>query len=329
MSQQHFISPPAIAPVAADLPRPRWSVMIPVRNRLEYLEQCLRSVLNQAPGPDEMQIEVVDNSTHEIDVRVFVRQIAGDRIGYYRQPRELGMAENWNSCIDRTRGELVHILHDDDWVGPNFYAEMGDLARRQPACGVLVSRAFIVDDRGSILSLSARAERYEENCTTDPGPILYNNLFRTPAVVMRRTSVERSGGFRNFGHVSDWDMWVRLVSAEGCCFTNQPLAYYRLSATNLTEFHERSGAAAADSIGLGVVLQTEIPEFDAAEFRRVIVVGCEDRLLSYLQERDFGAVRTYAALWWRTSPLQRKVVGPLRIGFRLGRTTLAAARRRI
>src|SRR5438309_440238 len=105
-----FAAPP-IAPVRPDISRPRWSVMIPVRDRLQFLEQCLRSVLDQAPGPDEMQIEVVDNSTTDKGVKHFVRSIADSRVAYYKQPLELTMAQNWNSCVTRANGHFVHILH--------------------------------------------------------------------------------------------------------------------------------------------------------------------------------------------------------------------------
>jgi cellulose synthase/poly-beta-1,6-N-acetylglucosamine synthase-like glycosyltransferase len=46
--------------------RPYWSVMIPTYNpRANYLEETLNKVLQQDPGPEQMQIEVVyDCSEH-------------------------------------------------------------------------------------------------------------------------------------------------------------------------------------------------------------------------------------------------------------------------
>ena len=51
---------PRIAPVPAGVRRPRWSVMIPTFNCAKYLRETLGSVLAQDPGPERMQIEVVD-----------------------------------------------------------------------------------------------------------------------------------------------------------------------------------------------------------------------------------------------------------------------------
>src|SRR5206468_9339134 len=54
---------PTIAPVAEEGTRPFWSVMIPTYNCGDYLRRTLQSVLAQDPGPDQMQIEVVDGSS--------------------------------------------------------------------------------------------------------------------------------------------------------------------------------------------------------------------------------------------------------------------------
>jgi cellulose synthase/poly-beta-1,6-N-acetylglucosamine synthase-like glycosyltransferase len=57
------IDPPKIHPLPDDgKARPFWSVMIPTYNaRADYLEETLRSVLRQDTGPEQMQIEVVDD----------------------------------------------------------------------------------------------------------------------------------------------------------------------------------------------------------------------------------------------------------------------------
>jgi len=52
-----------ILPVPEGVSRPLWSVMIPVYNRTKYMSQAVESVLAQDPGPDKMQICIVDNST--------------------------------------------------------------------------------------------------------------------------------------------------------------------------------------------------------------------------------------------------------------------------
>ena len=56
-----FIHRARILPVPEGTPRPVWSVMIPTYNCAKYLRETLVSVLAQDPGPEQMQIEVVDD----------------------------------------------------------------------------------------------------------------------------------------------------------------------------------------------------------------------------------------------------------------------------
>ncbi|MFX0196931.1 MAG: glycosyltransferase, partial [Candidatus Hodarchaeota archaeon] len=49
---------PRVGPVPEGIHRPFWSVMIPTYNCKHYLEEAFNSVLEQDPGPDEMQIAV-------------------------------------------------------------------------------------------------------------------------------------------------------------------------------------------------------------------------------------------------------------------------------
>src|SRR5579872_4175700 len=100
-----YPAPPVIAPLGSTEPRPFWTVMIPTYNRSTYLERTLRSVLAGDPGPEVMQIEVVDDASTVDDPEPVVRRVGGDRVSFFRQPRNLGLVGSWNSCIERAVGE--------------------------------------------------------------------------------------------------------------------------------------------------------------------------------------------------------------------------------
>ena len=89
---------PSIASVPEDGNRPFWSVMIPTYNCAYYLERTLKSVLEQDRGPDEMQIEVVDDCSTEDDPEAVVKEIGKERASFFRQPRNVGVTANFNIC---------------------------------------------------------------------------------------------------------------------------------------------------------------------------------------------------------------------------------------
>ena len=84
--------PPAHSPVPPLAERPFWSVMIPIYNcREDYLRETLGSVLRQAPGAADMQIEVLDNCSTIGDPEAVVREMGAGRIGFHRQTHNLGL----------------------------------------------------------------------------------------------------------------------------------------------------------------------------------------------------------------------------------------------
>src|SRR5712692_12027908 len=85
--------PPAIRVLQVDDCRPFWSVMIPTYNpRADYLEETLRSVLQQDPGPEEMQIEVIDDHSSDDLAAQTVRRVGGGRVSFHAEPQNRGLA---------------------------------------------------------------------------------------------------------------------------------------------------------------------------------------------------------------------------------------------
>ena len=109
-----------VPPLSAGVNRPKWSVMIPTYNCARFLGGTLESVLAQAEGSGGMQIEVVDDCSVD-DPENVVRQIGGGRVDFFRQSSNVGHIANFQTCLTRARGEIVHLLHGDDLVRPGFY----------------------------------------------------------------------------------------------------------------------------------------------------------------------------------------------------------------
>jgi cellulose synthase/poly-beta-1,6-N-acetylglucosamine synthase-like glycosyltransferase len=242
----------SIPPVPEGSRRPTWSVMIPTYNRSRYLAQALESVFSQGFDPDEMQIEVVDNCSTQSESEPIVRSIGSRQVSFYRQPKHVSMTANFNTCIQRARGRLVHILHDDDYVFAGFYQAFEQAFRKHPDIALVASRCFVVDAEGEIDSLTPRIRNWERP-SKNLAPLYAQNPLRVPGVVVRRTSYEEFGGYMDFPYVPDWEMWARLVGSRGCLFLNHPLAAYRMYPQNQTSALQQTSDDLRDELRMAAL----------------------------------------------------------------------------
>lgn len=205
---------PRIAPITDDGARPRWSVMIPTCDDGELLREALASVLAQDPGPEVMQVAVIDDASDPgagPDVAAVVRELSGDRAQVIRHDRRWGAPATFTHCLQAARGELVHILHADDWVLPGFYDAYDAHLRTHPA-GLAVSRSWFVDEHGTRLGLSGELEVRDGYLVDAERRIALDNPINFVSAVVARDAVERVGGFDpDLPHANDWELWTRLA----------------------------------------------------------------------------------------------------------------------
>jgi glycosyltransferase involved in cell wall biosynthesis len=205
------LSPPVIQPLPAGINRPRWSVMIPVYNCATYLKETLTAVLQQALPQEEMQIEVVDDCSTDVDVAALVADMSGGRVRYFRQPHNVGSLRNFETCINRATGHLIHILHGDDLVKPGYYASIQRLFDRFPEIGAAFCRYAYVGESSKPL--------YLRDPEMDTAGILDNWLLRLAqrqrlqycTVTVKREVYERLGSFYGVDYGEDWEMWMRIA----------------------------------------------------------------------------------------------------------------------
>jgi glycosyltransferase involved in cell wall biosynthesis len=238
MSSPYRTSVPGVAEGEA---RPLWSVMIPTYNCATYLAEALVSVLAQDPGPERMQIEVVDDRSTLDDPRAVVETIGSKRVAFYQQAENVGHTRNFATCLARSRGELIHLLHGDDQVRPGFYRAMERAFSERPEIGAAFCRQIFMDGRGHWTALS-RLEQVESGILVDGlVRLAEEQRIMTPSIVVRRSVYERLGGFDSRLVCSeDWEMWVRIAAHYPVWYETEPLAVYRMHDDSNTGRHVRS-----------------------------------------------------------------------------------------
>jgi hypothetical protein len=91
---------------------PVFSIVIPTRNRYEYLTHMLRALV-KFPSRN-FEIVVADNTVDNRQMRELIEALADDRIVYAHSAVPMNMHQNCERAIDGARGTYVCMLGDDD-----------------------------------------------------------------------------------------------------------------------------------------------------------------------------------------------------------------------
>ena len=232
-----------VEPVAAGVERPLWSVMVPTYNSARYLEETLASVLAQDPGPERMQIEVVDDCSTRDDPAALVERLGKGRVGFYRQPANVGHSRNFNTCLQRAQGHLVHILHGDDRVLDGFYSKMQSAFEADREIGAAFCLVTVIDEDGKVRFQMPPLQPTSGRVDDVVRVMAIRQPVETPAIVVRREVYERLGGFdprlRSCGE--DLEMWVRIAAHYPIWHEAEPLALYRTHAQSLSGMSFQTG----------------------------------------------------------------------------------------
>ena len=227
---------PAILPVADDPgERPFWSVVIPVYNRTDYLLECLVSVLAQWTGEAQMEILVIDNASTS-PLFELVNSIGGGVVHYYRHPHNVGVVRNHNAGIALSRGQWIHILHDDDYILPGFYSRLQEnLAGCADSMGAAFTGYQNINEKGEVIfrqQIYGDKQGIAENWLQLIGVV---NPLNPPAVVIRREAYERMGVYHpELIYTCDWELYKRIAAVYDWWYEPEILACYRKHSNNIT-----------------------------------------------------------------------------------------------
>jgi glycosyltransferase involved in cell wall biosynthesis len=261
--------PPAIRAFEGQGARPLFSVMIPAYNCAGYLEVALKSVLDQDPGVALMQIEVIDDHSTDADVGAIVERLGKGRVGYFRQEKNVGSLRNFETCLNRSKGQWIHLLHGDDFVAPGFYREIRALFEAYPDAGAAFTGFYYIGPEGAVLypnRILTKKSGYVDNWRE---VIAQSQCIQPPAMVVKRSVYEDLGSFFGVHYGEDWEMWVRISYAYPVVHSPMRLANYRIHPNNITSQYFKTGRNIVDIIQVVDTIQGYLPPARRKRLKRL------------------------------------------------------------
>ncbi|MBR6690025.1 MAG: LicD family protein [Bacilli bacterium] len=202
------------------------SIIVPVYNVENYLEQCLATLVNQTLGDCEI-IVVNDGSTDNSQSIVdrFTKQYPNKVKSFIKKNGGLSDARNYG--IKKASGEFIAFVDSDDYVDLDMYEKMYERAMN---CGSDVVVCSISSDYELLEERNYFKEQFEEgNSILDNPYILYEaNSYACNKLIKRELWVNNGFEFP-VGHVFEDSAVIYnvLLMASNISFVNCPFYHYR------------------------------------------------------------------------------------------------------
>lgn len=211
-----------------------FTVIIPLFNKENFIENTLKSVLNQSFIDFEVLI-INDGSTDKSEEKVL--EFKDTRIHYFYKENE-GVSAARNFGIEKAKSDYITFIDADDFWYPNFLEEMFKNIRRFPelkvfsaAIEVETSKKIIPSTYSIVKTADCEIVNYFEASSKE-------TVICTSCAVFHKSVFEKTGNFDiQLKSGEDTDMWIRIGLIYPILFSWKILARYVYDPKSLTKNH--------------------------------------------------------------------------------------------
>lgn len=211
---------------------PKVSVIIGSYNAEKYIEETIRSVLNQTYK--DYELIVIDDGSSDNTVKI-IEQLLSPPHKLVAQ-KNAGEAAARNHGLKIANGEYIAFLDHDDLFHPKKLEKTVDFLDNNSEYGMVYGNYSYIIEPGSNSIWSnwgfIRGAYKSGDIFIDQ---FIQNKIHIITTLIRRECFNKVGFFdKTMNYASDSDMWIRISADYKIGYIDEVFAYYRLHNTNVS-----------------------------------------------------------------------------------------------
>lgn len=255
-------------------------------NNAPYLAQTIESVLSQEGV--SLELLVFDDRSTDDSVEVLKGYVGDPRFSFQVNPVNLGMAGNYNRCVQSGSGRYLVVLGSDDVVYPGHLASLVAAMDACPGAALGYAQCNWIDENGTFIRYADhpghRQQSYSGGRDEVADLLTFDSYITPSAAILRRSALPHvalpEGGIHRHDLLAgDWELWIRLARQfPDFVFLRQASVGYRIHSGQISNSFYGSERPLRE--------HTEILEMnlaDAPTRRRMIANG--DAIWALYQQR--------------------------------------------
>ena len=183
---------------------PRISVVMPSYNQVRYIEEAIKSILDQ--GYPNLDFIILDGGSTDGSVEII--QKYENQLSYWRSRPDNGQTSALIDGFKLAKGELMGWVNSDDILLPNALEIMSSAYLANPEVELLFGNFFLINEMGSITRCQ-RVPQSRIEWFAKRGHWVFNG---TGAFFSKRAYDEIGGLNSDLSYVMDADLYVRMIN---------------------------------------------------------------------------------------------------------------------
>ncbi len=214
---------------------PLISIVTPSFNQVQFLEQTIRSVLDQHFSG--LEYMVVDGGSNDGSVDI-ITKYAGELSWWVSEPDQ-GQGDAIRKGFARAKGKYLAWINSDDTYLPGSFKQAVAALEANPDWGLVYGDVLAVNEKDQKINLlTYQPYQLQE--------LMQFHIIGQPAVFLRREVYEQAGGISSaFHYLLDHHLWLRMAALQPIGYVPQTWAAARFhqAAKNTAMAAEFAGEA--------------------------------------------------------------------------------------
>lgn len=211
--------------------KPLVTVCCPAYNHEKYIEQTVKSVVNQTYGFENIELIIIDDYSTDNTGRILEKLSRINNFKFIQNKNNKGVVTNLNKMYKLASGKYIAGIGSDDyWDNTKIEKQVAFMESLDSEYMVCHTDAWIIDRFGKKLFIHNSGKDYVGNIMPQ---ILISNGIVAPSVMYRREIFEIVGYHDTTFKFEDRDMWIRIALKFKYANINEPLVYRRYHINNM------------------------------------------------------------------------------------------------
>ena len=201
--------------------------LITTYNSEKWIEECLKSVINQTHK--NLQILIIDDGSEDKTVD-HIRKISDSRIELFCKVHS-GISKSINYSLDKIKGEYVARIGSDDYCLSDRISKQLKFFTENESYGIIGSNFILVDETGSRLEKIRNPEKHFDIVDQLPRRC----CIWDGSVLMRKNLIKKLKGYNESRQTGeDWDFFLRAIGVAKFHNIQEFLSSKRIHPLNIS-----------------------------------------------------------------------------------------------